>query len=59
MPARMGDKYATMAVAYLTCLDPTSTISFDGVNGPEEERSMTIAARSIEQVLLLLNEVII
>lgn len=59
LPARMGDKYATVVVACLTCLDSGSTISPDGVNGPEEQRNMTVAARFIEKVLLLLNEITI
>ncbi|KAF2160356.1 hypothetical protein M409DRAFT_37762 [Zasmidium cellare ATCC 36951] len=56
LPARMGEKYATVVVACLTCLDPTSTISSNSTNEPEEQ-SMTVAVRFIEKTLLLLNEI--
>lgn len=57
LPARVGDKYATVVVACLTCLDSTSDISYEGANGGEEQRGMTVAARFIEKVLLLLDEI--
>ncbi|KAK1855279.1 het-s domain protein [Colletotrichum chrysophilum] len=55
VPARMGDKYASVVITCLTCLDEDSD-DFDGDNMQDED-GILVGVRFIEKVLMKLGEI--